>query len=83
MNDLPLHWACTNGHLDIIKELIAADVNADIHADDDWALRRASAHSQLEIIKQLIKNSGDKSLALANIKDKLVKKQIGEFNPTI
>ena len=49
--------AATNGNLKIIKYLV--EQGADIHADNDYALRLASSYGKLEIIKYLVEKGSN------------------------
>jgi len=49
--------AARGGHLEIVKELLAA--GADVHAEDDAALRRAAHNGHLEIVKELLAAGAD------------------------
>ena len=44
-------WASEYGRLDIVKYLV--EQGADIHADDDYALRYAVTYDHLEIVDYL------------------------------
>ena len=57
MNDQPLIWASRNGHLDIVKYLVGKGAN--IHADDDEALRLASHYGHLEVVKYLVEKGAN------------------------
>ena len=46
-----------NGHLDIIKYLIKQGAN--IHTNDDFALRYNASKGHLNIVKYLIKNGAN------------------------
>jgi len=53
---LLLKWASIKGYLIIVKYLINA--GADVHYDNDVALRIASANGKLEVVKYLIEEAG-------------------------
>ena len=43
--------AAKNGHLDVVRYLV--ERGADVHADDDEAMRWASRNGHLEVVKYL------------------------------
>lgn len=52
----PLHWATSNGHLEIVRYLIKKGATVDIKDDcGDTALHVAAANNYPEIVKHLIK----------------------------
>jgi ankyrin repeat protein len=56
--------AAINGHLDVVRFLI--ENGADIHANDDYALRYAAGNRHLGDIRFLIENGADMSYLLDN-----------------
>ncbi|AYV85138.1 MAG: repeat protein [Satyrvirus sp.] len=54
---LGLAWASVNNHLEIVKYVI--EKGADIHAENDQALRKASRNGHLEIVKLLIEKGAN------------------------
>ena len=53
MADGALRWASKYGRIDVVKVLLEA--GADVHAEDDWALRRASESGHTEVVNLLKK----------------------------
>ena len=53
---LDMTFIC-EGRLEIIKYLV--DNGADIHANDEYDLRRAAANGRLEVVKYLVDNGAD------------------------
>src|SRR5438477_129720 len=49
--------ACKNGNLERVQELVA--LNADIHADNDNVIRRASEYGHIEVVKYLVELNAD------------------------
>ena len=49
--------AATNGQLEIIKYLV--EKGADIHFNNDYALRLASSYGKLDVIKYLVEQGAD------------------------
>ena len=45
-------YSVTNGHLNIVKACLK--LGANIHVENDYALRWASAHGHLEVVKYLV-----------------------------
>lgn len=56
-DEAALRLAARNGHIDIVKFLVAQ--GADIHADDDDALRVAAEFGQLDIVRYLVDQGAD------------------------
>ena len=50
--DKQLMKASRNGHVDMVKVLLAAD--ADVHARDDYALREASYYGHIDVVRMLL-----------------------------
>ena len=48
---------CGLGNVDMVKLLL--DNRADVHADDNWALRWASSNGRYEVVKLLLDNGAD------------------------
>ena len=57
LNDDIFYFAIINGSLDIIKYFVS--LGADIHYNNDYAVRLASEKGQLEVIKYLIKTGAN------------------------
>ena len=51
---MAVSFASKNGHLQVVKFLV--ENGADIHANDESALRHASKHGCLEVVKFLVEN---------------------------
>ena len=51
---MPLEKLQQNGHLEVVKFLL--DRGADVNADNNYAVRRASANGHLEVVKFLLEN---------------------------
>lgn len=49
--------ACKTGDLPSVKKLV--ENGADIHSDNDFALRNASENGQLEVVRYLVENDAD------------------------
>ncbi len=47
-----MYDASKNGRLDLV--MIALNQGTNIHADDDYALRRAAYYGQLDVVKYLV-----------------------------
>src|SRR5581483_8827976 len=47
-----LNWNCENGYLSIVQYLIS--LGADIHAYDNYAVRRASENGHLSVVQYLV-----------------------------
>lgn len=52
-----LQWSAEYGHLNIVMYLV--DQNADIHAEDEGALRLAASNGHLDVLKYLIGQGAD------------------------
>jgi ankyrin repeat protein len=52
-----LEWASSNGHLDVVKCLIAH--GADVHSENDVALQCAASNGNLDVVEFLIAHGAD------------------------
>jgi ankyrin repeat protein len=52
-----LYIAAVNGSLNVIKYIVS--IGADIHVQDDYAVRWASAHGHLDVVKYLVSVGSD------------------------
>jgi hypothetical protein len=52
-----LKWASENGHLEVVRLLIAN--GADVHAGNDFALELASKNGHLEVVRLLVSNGAN------------------------
>ena len=56
-HDSPLHWACQNGHLQIVEHLMAKDQSNDVNclgSFDDTPLHKAVEYGHSDVVKFLI-----------------------------
>ena len=53
-----MEWACKHGHIAVVRKLIDQE-NADVRADDNYALRWASRNGHLEVVRLLIDKGAD------------------------
>jgi ankyrin repeat protein len=49
--------AAINGHLDVVRSLV--ENGADIHADNDFALRYTAVNGHIDIVRFLVENGAD------------------------
>ena len=57
-----LHHGAENGHLEVVKYLV--ENGADIHANNDHALRWSARFGHLEVVKYLIEKGGQNARAV-------------------
>ena len=54
-----LKWAVKKGYLDVVKYLV--EQNANIHAQDNYALRWAATKGHLDVVKYLVESGANVS----------------------
>ena len=58
-----VHWACSNGHLEIVRLLLCQGADMSIRDNDgDTALHDASSNGHLEIVQLLLCQGADMSI---------------------
>ena len=59
----PLHYAATNGHLDVVEYLISKEVDIDAQSPSDTTpLMMAARYGHIKVVKYLLDNDADLSL---------------------
>ncbi|KAF9422751.1 hypothetical protein BGZ94_008499 [Podila epigama] len=51
-------WACSKGHLQLVRELLTVEPKIDLHLSSDWFLRDAAENGQQEIVSLLVRQPG-------------------------
>lgn len=56
----PLHWACQEGHVDVVEELLSAGADLEIVSDGEFTpLKIAAAEGHVDVVRSLVRAGVD------------------------